>query len=111
MIEQLDMFAMGQTTASDTRLAALRSIEPDARAICARVLRYMINLHRRGGTGITADECATNLRLSPLTVRPRFTELKKDGLIRDTGKRRANRSGRSASVMDVTSLALSTERN
>lgn len=64
---------------------------------------------RRGG-GLTADECAADLRLSPLTVRPRFTELKGDGLIKDTGIRPANRSGRSASVMDATSLALNMER-
>ena len=48
---------------------------------------------------MTADECAGVLGLSPLTVRPRCSELKSIGLVVDTGKRRANESRRKAEVL------------
>lgn len=46
----------------------------------------------------TADECAARLGLSPFSARPRFSELRNMGLISDTGQRRRNSSGRSATV-------------
>lgn len=104
MSVQIDMF-------SATVIApALQDIKSESHLIRAKVLRRIIENHCKGGGGLTADECAADLRLSPLTVRPRFTELKGDGLIKDTGIRPANRPGRSASVMDATSLALNMER-
>ncbi len=50
---------------------------------------------------MTADETARVLDLSVLTVRPRFTELRLTGKIRDTGRRRKNDSGRNAIVWAV----------
>lgn len=99
-----DLFDYVAATAPvDTRLASFEAIQPRADDIRAKVLRYMRNLASNGGKGVTADECADALRLDRLTVRPRFTELKKDGLIEDTGTRRKNRhSGKSAAVMNVT---------
>lgn len=48
--------------------------------------------------GLTADEAAQSLGLTPFTCRPRVTELSKLGLVRDSGERRANPSGRKAIV-------------
>jgi hypothetical protein len=47
---------------------------------------------------MTADEVASFLKESILTVRPRVTELYKDGRIFRTGERRLNRSGKEAHV-------------
>lgn len=65
----------------------------------ALLLRQRVKdvLARLGGA--TADECATELAESILSVRPRLTELKKMKLIEDTGIRRKNASGRNAAVM------------
>jgi predicted ArsR family transcriptional regulator len=54
-----------------------------------------------GQEGCTADEAATDLGESVLSVRPRFTELLKLGKITDSGLRRRNASGRSAKVWRV----------
>jgi hypothetical protein len=48
--------------------------------------------------GLTADECAEKMGASVLAVRPRFSELYRDGLIAKTGRRRLNGSGMSATV-------------
>lgn len=48
--------------------------------------------------GLTADECADELKLSPLAVRPRFSELYETGWIVKTGIRRKNDSGMTAHV-------------
>jgi predicted ArsR family transcriptional regulator len=47
---------------------------------------------------MTPDECAETLGLSILSVRPRFSELRADCKIVDTGARRENISGRKAAV-------------
>jgi predicted ArsR family transcriptional regulator len=78
----------------DTSYEAARSIEPSASTIRADVLIAI----RKAPDGLTADECAEILNLSPLTVRPRFTELGKSGLIIATNEKRMNRSGRRAQV-------------
>ena len=50
---------------------------------------------------LTADECATAVGESILSVRPRLSELYKQGKITDTGIRRKNSSGQTASVWRV----------
>ena len=47
----------------------------------------------------TADECAALLGETVLAIRPRLSELVKDGLIHDSGERRENTSGLKAKVM------------
>jgi hypothetical protein len=47
---------------------------------------------------MTADECASRLHLSVLTIRPRFSELRAKGEITDTGIRHFNLSGKRAIV-------------
>lgn len=49
--------------------------------------------------GLTADEVALVMGRDRLAIRPRITELKMSGVVRDTGRRRKNRSGRNAAVM------------
>jgi predicted Rossmann fold nucleotide-binding protein DprA/Smf involved in DNA uptake len=42
---------------------------------------------------LTSDECACYLHQSVLAIRPRLTELKRQGKIRETGEHRKNLSG------------------
>lgn len=48
--------------------------------------------------GRTADEIATELDASILSVRPRVSELRRGGSLTDTGARRRNESGMTATV-------------
>ena len=50
---------------------------------------------------LTADEIATSLNLSVLSVRPRVSELHRLGMIERTGSRRRNDSGRTATVWRI----------
>jgi predicted transcriptional regulator len=51
--------------------------------------------------GATADEVARDLNLSVLSVRPRVSELNRGGEIRQTGARRKNESGMTATVWQI----------
>ncbi len=51
-----------------------------------------------GENGLTADECCDVLELDRWTVQPRTSELKVKGLIKDSGKRRKNKTGKQAIV-------------
>jgi predicted ArsR family transcriptional regulator len=53
--------------------------------------------------GATADEIATDLNLSVLSVRPRVSELHRTGEIEQTGGRRKNESGMTATVWRISS--------
>jgi predicted ArsR family transcriptional regulator len=53
--------------------------------------------------GATADEIAEQLNLSVLSVRRRVSELNRNGLIVQTGARRRNASGMTATVWRVAS--------
>ncbi len=48
--------------------------------------------------GRTADEIAAALNLSVLSIRPRVSELHRAGSLADTGQRRKNTSGMTATV-------------
>ena len=77
----------------DTSIDAAEQI--DASTLRREVLRVLY----RWPEGLTADEVATVMRRDPLAIRPRVTELKRLGCVRDSGVRRKNRSGRNAAVM------------
>jgi predicted ArsR family transcriptional regulator len=77
----------------DTRAAAADSIAPRV----ARLLQLVLETIR-ASDGMTADEVAARLKLSPFTVRPRVAELHLAGGVVDSGRRRKNRSGRNAVV-------------
>ena len=55
-----------------------------------------IRAERNGG--LTADETAAQLEVDKATIRPRLSELRRKGLITDSGIRRQNVSGRKAIV-------------
>lgn len=75
---------------TDTSKEAAESIEP-----CAVSLRPAC-LSALGLRQMTADEVASSLRKSILSIRPRITELRRLGKIEDTGERRLNESGKRA---------------
>lgn len=79
----------------DTSVAAAEALQDDAPRLRREVLRA---ISAAGPAGLTADEAAARLRLSPLSTRPRCTELRAAGLIEDSGARRPNASGRRAIV-------------
>lgn len=76
---------------TDTSKAAADSI--DAATLRALVMGLMVK-----GYLVTADEAAKMLKIDRLSIRPRFSELKKQGLVRDTGQRHPNDSGKKAIV-------------
>lgn len=80
---------------TDTSRAAAQSIAADAGHLRARCLRVLER------APATADEIARQMGASVLSIRPRVTELKMMGRIRDTGRRRKNRSGRPAAVWEI----------
>lgn len=86
---------------ADTGRAAADCIAPEAprlRSICLDALKA------HTPDCATADEIAAELGRSVLAIRPRFSELVRQGLIRDTGARRQNESGCSAKVWRATFL-------
>ncbi len=56
--------------------------------------RALVVIRTRGP--LTADEVASHMEESVLTVRPRISELKRQGKIEDSGTRRLNSSGKMA---------------
>jgi predicted ArsR family transcriptional regulator len=73
----------------------LRPKSPTLRELALVVLK-------RHPAGLTADEIAERLGKSVLTIRPRVTELGAAGAITDTGARRVNASGATATVWRLT---------
>lgn len=55
-------------------------------------------IRNAGWIGLTADELAARLELDRWSIQPRTSELKRKGLIRDSGQRRANATGKMAIV-------------
>lgn len=51
-----------------------------------------------GEHGLTADELAARLDLDRWSTRPRTSELRRKGVVRDSGQRRPNSSGKLAIV-------------
>lgn len=54
-----------------------------------------------GAQGLTADELAARLAMDRWSIQPRTSELKRKGLIRDSGRRRPNATGKLAIVWVV----------
>lgn len=81
---------------AETSKQAAESMQSSAPLLRERVLACLAICPK------TPDEVAGYLRVSILSVRPRFTELARLGLITDTGQRRRNDSGRMAKVWRTT---------
>lgn len=79
-----------------TSQLAAEEIAPLAGRLRAAVLSI---LERRGPA--TPDEIADELDESPLSIRPRVTELIRLGLVRKTEERRRNASGKAATVVEL----------
>lgn len=78
--------------ARDTARQAALDFRTKAPTIRLKVLELL------DGVNLTADEAANELNLDKLAVRPRFSELARQGLIVDLGQRRRNESGKQAIV-------------
>lgn len=78
------------------RNAATHDVPTGVATIRERVFDYLWF-----SDGLTPDEVAMRLCLSVLTVRPRCSELMRQGRLVDSGQRRANASGRQAKVLTV----------
>lgn len=83
--------------ATDTSAEAAVEIEDSGRAATLRK-GILLWLRERHGRACTADEYAALVEESVLAIRPRFSELHKADLIKDSGDRRPNASGRNAIV-------------
>lgn len=55
-------------------------------------------IREAGAAGLTADELAARLEMDRWSIQPRTSELKRKGLIRDSGRRRPNCTGKLAIV-------------
>lgn len=79
----------------DTSIAAAADLE----AKLGRLQQMVLAAIREAvWPGLTADELCDRLKLSRWTVQPRTSELRHKGLIRDSGQRRRNASGKQAIV-------------
>ena len=55
-------------------------------------------IRNAGWFGLTADELAARLEMDRYSIQPRTSELRRKGLIRDSGQRRPNSTGKLAIV-------------
>lgn len=85
---------------AETSRAAAKSVASE----CGHLQRLCFRAIKGSVSGLTADECAERLGISILSARPRLTELKAQGLIEDSGLRRANASSRKAKVWIASEL-------
>ena len=78
-----------------TSIAAAADIAPKL----GRLQRLAEETIRAAGrSGVTADELAARLELDRWSIQPRTTELKRKGLVVDSGMRRPKCTGKSAIV-------------
>jgi predicted ArsR family transcriptional regulator len=78
--------------------------EDAAKAIsgkAARMRAMVLQKIAQCPAGATADEIAKDLNLSVLSIRPRVSELNRNGEIEQTGARRKNESGMTATVWRI----------
>lgn len=79
----------------ETSIAAAETLAPKL----GRLQRLAQGAIRDAGpAGLTADELAAQLHMDRWSVQPRTSELKRKGLIRDSGQRRPNCTGKLAIV-------------
>lgn len=79
----------------DTSIAAADDLAPKLGKLQHMALRA---IRQAGWLGLTADELAARLGMSRWSIQPRTSELKRKGLIRDSGERRPNATGKQAIV-------------
>ena len=79
----------------DTSIMAAADITATLGRMQALVLGAVISA---GPHGVTTNEAANQLRMDRGTVQPRTNELRRFGLIQDSGQRRLNANGKKAIV-------------
>lgn len=79
----------------ETSIAAAQALAPKLGPL-QRMAEKAIR--EAGKYGLTADELAERLEKDRYSIQPRTSELKRKGLIRDSGQRRPNSSGKLAIV-------------
>lgn len=92
---------------TDTSRDAAKSMESAA----GTLRRMALDKIKQSPAGLTADQCADRLNEGVLSIRPRLSELRRFGLIMDSGRRGVNASGKRAVVWvarETTSLLLQT---
>ena len=92
-MNQLDFINNPELLTSDL---AYQSIQDIRSTLCKKVYQYIEDIG-----GATCDEAELGLGISHQTCSARFNDLKKQGLIEASGKRRPTRSGRMANVYNV----------
>jgi len=79
----------------ETSVAAAVALSPSL----GRLQHMVLDVIRAAGMrGLTADELAASLGMSCWSIQPRISELKREGLIRDSHQRRLNVTGKEAIV-------------
>jgi len=79
----------------DTSIAAAAAIAP--KLGCLQSMAQSA-IRDAGSRGLTADELVQRLEMDRWSVQPRTSELKRKGLIGDSGQRRPNATGKLAIV-------------
>lgn len=79
----------GRGRATDTSLAGAVAIAPVAKTLEAKCLALTAEA---GENGITAGEAAKLLDWEICSIRPRFTQLRRNHKVKDSGQRRKSRS-------------------
>lgn len=83
----------------ETSIAAAHAVAPKL----GRLQRLAERTIRDAGSdGFTADELAARLDMDRWSIQPRPSELRHKGLIRDSGQRRSNATGKLAIVWIAT---------
>ena len=82
----------------DTSVAAADTLAPKLGRL---QLMAQTAIRAAGARGLTADELAAHLDMDRWSIQPRTSELKRKGLIADSGKRRPNATGKMAIVWIV----------
>jgi hypothetical protein len=86
----------------DTSIAAADALAPQL----GRLQRLAgATIRAAGAAGLTADELAEKLGMERWSIQPRTTELKRKGIICDSGVRRRNVTGKAAIVWIARDLA------
>jgi hypothetical protein len=79
----------------DTSVAAANALAPKLGRLQKMALEA---IKGAGWLGLTADELAAALEMDRWSIQPRTSELRRKGLIRDSGQRRPNTTGKLAIV-------------
>ncbi len=79
----------------DTSIAAAEALASK----CGRLQKLTLQaISDAGIAGLTADECAERLSSDRWSIQPRTSELRRKGLVIDSGMRRRNATGKAAIV-------------